>query len=80
MKKWLRCTIKVDFDQQVNLTDEEYRALENYLDNEGNTVPMHVNTGDGLRENPIYDLIMNKLDLNEWCDNDDIEDAELYDD
>lgn len=80
MEKWLRCTITVDFDQQVDLTDEEYRDLESYLDNKGDTVPMHVDTRKGLRENPVYDLIMNKLDLNEWYDNGDIEDIELYDD
>lgn len=64
MEKNITCSVTFDYDVNVNFTEEELKALEYYLENNGGTIKQWVSSEHGgLKANPVYGLIQEKIDF-----------------
>lgn len=70
MKKNITCSITFDYNVNMDFTEEELKALENYLENKGSTIRQWTNSENGgLKINPVYGLIQEKIDFEGDCIN-----------
>lgn len=84
MEKQITGSIKVDFDQIVDFTEEKIAAIEEYRKDNFTITPFMCNTEGYLIYNPIYYMIVEKLDMDsifdsgniDYLDIEDIEDIE----
>lgn len=80
MKINIDCGIFVKYNQEIEVTQEEYKEIQNYLDREGNDVSAYVKVGRfGCRtDNPAFHTIFSALDLSDPYDwNDKLENVEI---
>lgn len=62
----IKTELTIVFMQEIEVTPEELEKLEEY---DGDSIPMNDET---------HDLLMNKLDLDDWFHWEDFEDFEIF--
>jgi len=75
--KNLRCTVTLEIDQEIELTEIELKQLEESLE-KSSRIRMYISQGEGLTTNPIYDILNNNIDL-DYASDMEIDDVELED-
>jgi len=80
MKINVDCGIFVKYNQEIEVTQEEYKEIQDYLDNEGDDISAYIKVGNfGCRgDNPAFQTIFSALDLSDPYDwNDELENVEI---
>lgn len=75
--KQIRCRVILDIVQEISLTEVDLAMLESQLEDTGE-IKTYIYTDDGLKINPIWDIIYSQIDL-DFSDDPAIVDVELED-